>query len=100
MTCYTRFVDDSQSAWATRGEGPSPNTTFWFNQSSQMTMADVVTTIEGNLASYMGPGVQIKRVVVRGQLISRAQLANYKAAELLRNNEAFNFYVSITCTIL
>ena len=51
MSCYTRFVDDSQSAWATRGGGPLPNTTFWFNPSSQMTMADVVTTIEGNLAS-------------------------------------------------
>ena len=96
MTCNTRFVYDAQGAWATR-EGPTlANTTFWYNPNSEMTMADVVATIEGNL----GP-LRIGRVLVRGHLIPRAQLANYRAADFLRNNEAFNCYLtSVGCAIL
>ena len=95
MTCYTRFVYDAQGAWATREGSTFANSTFWFNPNSEMTMADVVATIEGNLDSF-----RIKRVLVRGQLISRAQLVNHKAADLLRNNEAFNCYLGASCTIL
>ena len=97
MTCHTRFVHDAKGAWATR-EGPTlANTTFWYNPNSEMTMADVVATIEAN----PGP-LHIGRVLVRGQVIPRAQLANFKAADLLRNNEAFNCYLTRVpgqCTI-
>ena len=97
MTCHTRFVHDAKGAWATR-EGPTlANTTFWYNPNSEMTMADVVATIEANL-----PPLRIGRVLVRGQVIPRAQLANFKAADLLRNNEAFNCYLTRVpgqCTI-
>ena len=95
MTCHTRFVHDTQGAWATR-EGPTlANITFWYNPNSGMTMVDVVTTIERNL----GP-MRIGRVLVRGQLIPRPQFANYKAADFLRDNEAFNCYLTAHCTIL
>ena len=96
MTCHTRFVHDAQGAWVTR-EGPTlASTTFWYNPNSGMTMADVVATIDGNL----GPMRRIGRVQVRGQLIHRPQLANYKAEDFLRNNEAFNCYVTAHYTIL
>ena len=96
MTCHTRFVQDSQGAWATR-EGPTlANTTFWFNPNINMTMADVVATIERDL----GP-IRIGQVLVRGHLLPRAQLANHRAADFLRNNEAFNCYLNtIGCAIL
>ena len=95
MTCYTHFVNDSQGAWATR-EGPTlANVSFWFNPNSGMTLADVVSTIERNL----GP-MRIGRVLIRGQLIPRPQLRNYKAAEYLRDNEAFNCYLTAMCTLL
>ena len=97
MTCHTRFVHDAQAAWATR-EGPTlANTTLWCNPDSKMTMADVVATIEGNLD--LG-SMRIGRVLVRGHLIPRAQLANYRAADFLRNNEAFNCYLTAHCAIL
>ena len=95
MTCYTHYVNDAQEAWATR-EGPTvANISFWFNPNSGITLADVVSTIERNL----GP-MRIGTVMVRGQTFPRAQLANYKAAEYLRDNEAFNCYLKAMCTLL
>ena len=65
------------------------------NPQSEMTMADAISTIERDL----GP-MYVGRVLVRGQHIPRAQLRNYKATDLLRENEAFNMYLAAKCTIL
>ena len=95
ISCTVRFANDSQGAWATRADSGYANIIFWLNPQSEMTMADAISTIERDL----GP-MYVGLVLVRGQHIPRAQLRNYKATDLLRNNEAFNMYLAAKCTIL
>ena len=95
VACLTQFVTDTDRAWATKRGPTLAAITFWFNPASNMTMQDVITTIERNL----GP-MRIGRVNVRGQVIPRPQLMNYKAADHLRHDETFNCYLVAMCSIL
>ena len=49
VACLTQLVTDTDQAWATKRGPTLAAITFWFNPASNMTMQDVVTTIERNL---------------------------------------------------
>lgn len=97
MTVHTHVVSDATHAWVTRESSRNVAViSFWFNQSSAMTMRDVVDTIESQVGM-----IKIGRCTIRGLVIQRRDLDNHSAADLLRDNESFNCHlVPICCTLL
>lgn len=97
MSCNVRVVQDTNRAWVTMERGAGRATlTFWYNPYSNMTIADVVDTIE----SQQSP-MRIGHVTVRGLVIHRQDYTKHMAQDYLKDNESFNIHlVPICCTLL
>ena len=99
MTVFTHVAPDATNAWVTRESTTNVAIiSFWYNphSDSAMTLRDVVDTIESQLGH-----LKIGRVTVRGVVIQRNDLSNYRAAEHLRDKESFNCHlVPVCCTLL
>ena len=102
VTVFTHVVSDATHAWVTRESSTNVSIlSFWYNPDAAgtLTMYDVVDTIEKTLGGRSQ--INIGYVTVRGYVIQRQDLANYKATEYLKDNESFNCHsVARCCTLL
>lgn len=94
-TVNVNHADDAENAWAQRD---GVNLALWFNPNKGMTLADIVSVIESEFGQR---GWRVDHVSIRGRTFRRAEFANHKAAEQLRDKESFNCqFKSSPCTIL
>lgn len=104
LTIKVRHVSDATYAWATKetmyGQGGRSASMFmfYFNPSVPMTLEDVATTLENERS--IG-NIRIGRIRVRGHDLARQDLANYNAADLMKDDETFTCaLLPVCCTVL
>ena len=94
-TCIADSVNDAQRAWVTR-EGL--NLKVSFNPNSGITLEDLVKVINDEISQRPA---RITRVTIKGQVLKKSVLGNYKAVDYLPDKESFNCHITASpCTIL
>ena len=100
LSCTTHFVEDAHNVWATKESAQNGrlfSIAIWYapENNCALTMAEVAQVIETDI------GIRVGKLTVRGVVISRRDLGNHMAADLLRDKEVFTIQcLPLCCTLL
>lgn len=101
LSCTAQFKKDAEKPWVT---SDSPiKLRYWFNPDTGLTLEDVAASIEDFARSTYRANGQVLSFTIRGQTYSKETMANFKAADYLKDGEPFNLMYKHKlkcCTIL
>ena len=102
LACTPHYTD-AAATWVTQDSEHGSQFSIWFNPNAGLSLEDLAQAMESHARDltqlYASENlkfifeIQVQRFIIRAQTYSRELLPSYKAADLLKDKEAFNAVV-------